>query len=94
MCGSFPPIFFTFSQQAGLTVSPPVVDQLCRARSPPGQVGIELGAFLNLALDIAEVRQQFTVLDQDRDRKLTLDEVYLLTARVQKTPSHFQCCIQ
>ncbi len=81
--------------QAGLTVAPAIVEQLCRTRAlPQAQPGLELGAFLNLALDIAEVRQHFMLLDQDHDGKLTLDEVYLLTSRTQKAPSQFQCCIQ
>jgi Ca2+-binding EF-hand superfamily protein len=79
--------------QAGLQVGAPAVDQLWRARVTQGAQGLDLGGFLNLALDVAEVRQHFSQLDTDRDGKLSQDEVILLHARTHKTPSNVQCVI-
>ncbi len=75
--------------QAALPIGAAAVEQLVRARGG----ALDLGAFLNMALEAAEVKQHFAQLDCDRDGKLTQDEVYLLVARQQKTPNNVQCVI-
>ena len=57
------------------------------------QRGLDLGGFLNLALDVAETRQEFARLDADRDGKLSLDEVHMLVARTQRPAAPVQCVI-
>jgi Ca2+-binding EF-hand superfamily protein len=79
--------------QAGLTVDPPVVEELFKTRVKAPARGLDLAGFLSLALDIAEVRQHFERIDRDRDGKISLDEAYLLVAKFQKVPQTHACVI-
>ena len=55
---------------------------------------MDLAGFLAIALDIAEVRQAFQQVDADRDGKITLDEAYAMSARMnQPNPQQTQCVI-
>jgi len=79
--------------QASITVGLPAIQQLWKARVKPPARGLDLAGFLNLALDVVETRMHFERLDKDRDGKLTLDEAYLLAAKLQKKPQHTDCVI-
>lgn len=79
--------------QAGLTVDPKVIERLWKTRVKAPARGLDLAGFLNLALDIAEVRQHFERIDTDHDGKVSLDEAYLLVAKFQKVPQNHQCVI-
>jgi hypothetical protein len=71
----------------------PAIEQLWKTRVKAPARGLDLAGFLNLALDVVETRMHFERLDKDRDGKLTLDECYLLSAKLQKKPQRTDCVI-
>lgn len=78
---------------AMLKISLPAVEVFWRTRVRPPQRGLDMAGFMNLSFDIAEIRQTFERVDLDKDGKLNMDEVYNLTARLQKAPQNLSCSI-
>lgn len=81
--------------QSGFEVSLPTVDTFWKVRTPPGATrkGLDIPAFLNLALDLASIRQEFLRRDADRDGKLNMDEVMAVVATCGAKTQNASSCV-
>lgn len=66
--------------------------QACQAyyKKMAGPRGLDVTGFISMGCTLAKVRQQFLKLDKDKDGKLTIDQVYTLTASYAKKPANNQ----